>query len=66
MREVASVNPSYRAKVNSVGGFSWDVKLAQKVLMAERGLSLNRVLSFQVVRGEGLSMGVGGTERKTT
>ena len=66
LREVVSVNSSYRAKVNSVGGFSWDVKLAQKVLLAERGLSLNRMLSFQVVRGEGRSMGLGGTERKTT
>ena len=66
MKEVAPVNSSYRAKVNLVGGFSWDVKLAQKVLLAERGLSLNRMLSFQVVRGEGRSMGLGATERKTT
>ena len=44
LKEVASANSSYRAKVNLVGGFSWGVKLAQKVLIAERGLSLNRML----------------------
>jgi hypothetical protein len=40
-------------KLNQVGGLSGEVKLARKVPMANRGLSLNRLLSLRVVRRKG-------------
>ena len=50
LKQRARVSPSHRAKVNSVGGLSGEVKLAQKVRLVERGLSLNRLLNFRVAR----------------
>ena len=37
-------------KLNQVGGLSGEVKLARKVPMANRGLSLNRLLSLRLLR----------------
>ena len=45
--------PYRERKLNQVGGLSGEGKLARKVPMANRGLSLNRLLSLRVVRRKG-------------